>query len=140
MPRAVLLLLALLPTVSCGYLKAGQWDDDPDNWKRAFRSRKPADVVVLHSRYERSPHFTYEFLYFFEIRANEALQRQLFTENNLHRLQAPEVAILGGKPDWFAPKPLDSYDIWGFADEPTRNFRVLIDRSSGNIFLADYQF
>ena len=37
-----LLLAATLLSTSCGYVKSGTWDDDPRNWKRAFRSGKPA--------------------------------------------------------------------------------------------------
>ena len=31
------------------------------------------------------------------------------------------------------------YEIWAYTDDPTSNSRVLIDRDTGNIFLADYQ-
>ena len=59
---------------ACGPVKFGNWTDDPDNWGRAFQSSKPDDVEVVHSYYYRSPHFTYEFSYYFHIRANRALR------------------------------------------------------------------
>lgn len=79
-------------------------------------------MVVLHSRYQRNAHLPYEFLYFFEIEANEALKEQLFTQDQLRRLDPAEAEILEDRPAWFVPEPLDSYDIWGFAEERTRNF------------------
>jgi hypothetical protein len=44
-----------------------------------------------------------------------------------------------GCPSWFAAKPLKEYEIWAYANDPDSNFMVLIDRETGNIFLADYQ-
>jgi hypothetical protein len=29
--------------------------------------------------------------------------------------------------------------VWGYADDPLSNFRVLIDRQTGTMFLSDYQ-
>jgi hypothetical protein len=41
-----------------------------------------------------------------------------------------------GKP---RPKYLKEYEIWAYSNDSTSNFLVLIDRQTGNIFLADYQ-
>ena len=40
---------------------------------------------------------------------------------------------------WDDAPPLEEYAIWVSADDPQSNFRVLIDRETGHIFLADYQ-
>jgi hypothetical protein len=64
------LAACLVLAAGCGYLKSGTWEDDPANWKRAFKSSKPDDVVVTHSRYWRAPHWSYEAGYVFEIAAN----------------------------------------------------------------------
>ena len=88
---------------------AGTWNDDPGNWKRAFRSSKAPDVTVTHSKYWRSPHWSYEFEYFFEIEPNEALKKQPFGENKLRQVTGEETAkikkeLFGDPPVWFAPK------------------------------------
>ena len=137
---AVLILLA----TGCGYVMSGTWDDDPKNWGRAFQSTKPPEVLVVHSKYWRSPHWSYEFQYFFEIAPNADLKKQLFTANKLRRLTGKEAVearakVFGDAPPWFAPKGLASYEVWVFADEPERKFKVLIDKSSGHIFMNDYQ-
>jgi len=31
------------------------------------------------------------------------------------------------------------YDVWVFADASNRNFKVLVDKKSGVMFLSDYQ-
>jgi hypothetical protein len=49
---------SLVLVTGCGYLKSGTWEDDPANWERAFRSAKPEDVAVVHSRCWRSPHWS----------------------------------------------------------------------------------
>ena len=86
---------------------SGTWDDDPKNWGRAFRSTKPPDVRVIHSRYWRSAHWSYEFQYFFEIAPNAGLKQQLFAANKLRRLVGDEaVAARANRfrdaPSWFA--------------------------------------
>ena len=146
-PRAcafVLLVVLAFSQVACGYFKAGAWDDDPGNWSRAFDSTKPPGVNVLHSKYRRSPHWSYEFEYFFAIEPEAELTKQLFTENKLHQMNTDEAAQakateFSSAPAWFAPKSAAEYDVWIFADEPGRHFRVLIDKQSGTLFLADQQ-
>jgi hypothetical protein len=130
--------------LGCGYFDAGLWEDDPGNWRRAFQSTAPADVVVVHSRYWRSPHWSYEFQYFFEIAPNATLQEQLFTENRLRQLSGAEAVeargnVFGDPPAWFAPKNAADYDVWVFDDAPERNFNVLVERNTGVMFLHDYQ-
>ena len=143
--RSALVATAVV-VAGCGYLSSGSWDDDPENWNRAFRSRRPDDVVVVHSRYWRAPHWSFEAGYLFEIEPNEAIRTQLFGENRLRRLQIVESTrgmvrpCFGECPAWFAPKSLDGYDVWVRADDPASNFRVLIDKKTGHIFLGDYQF
>ena len=123
---------------------AGTWEDDPKNWNRAFHSTKPSDVTVVHSQYWRSPHWSYEFQYFFEIAPNDELRKQLFTANKLRRLSGKDAAnaradVFGNQPSWFAPGSLSRYEVWVFADEPDRSFKVLIDLETGHIFMNDYQ-
>jgi len=122
----------------CGYLQSGRWEDDPANWSRAFKSSKPEDVVVLHSLYWRAPHWTWEGGYTFEIQANPTFRKDLFGRNQLVEVPGDRNDCFN-PPAWFAPRPVGSYELWGYADEPRSNFRVLVDRDSGTIFLCDYQ-
>jgi hypothetical protein len=136
-------MLAIGLFAACGYIKSGSWDDDAGNWKRAFGSAPPADAVVIHSHYSRSPHFTYEFEYFFEIQSHPAFRTELFTRNKL--IKAPRSTVteakeaLGHAPPWFCPKADERYDAWVYEGIPSGQFKVLIDRDTGNIFLTDYQ-
>jgi hypothetical protein len=128
----------------CGYFKAGTWEDDPGNWTRAFRSTKPEDVSVIHSRYWRSAHWSYESAYFFEIAPHVKLKEQLFTKNKLRQVTGDEAAavkqgLFSDAPSWFAPRGASEYDVWVYADEPRGSFTVLIDKGSGHMFLADHQ-
>ena len=130
-------------TVSCGYVLCGKWEDDPKNWGRAFHSVKPDDVVVIHSEYWRSPHWTYEAGYAFEIQANQKLRDQLFRENELIRVPEDTVrdreSLCFSCPAWFAPEPMIRYEVWAYSKWPDSHFRVLIDKRTGNMFLTDYQ-
>ena len=139
-----ILLGLLLYLTGCGYVSSGTWEDDPANWGRAFESVKPDDVVVVHSKYWRSPHWTYEFQYFFEIEPNDALRKQLFTENKLVQLAGKEAAkakrdSFGEAPKWFVPDSVESYEVWMYADRKASNFRVFVEKATGKLFLTDYQ-
>lgn len=139
-----LVALALLLSLSCGYLQGGVWEDDDGNWQRAFGSERPATYVVPHSKYWRSTHWSYEFRYLFQVKANAIFRHELFARNKLRQLPSAGVADairnpFGDSPSWFCPKGAGSYDAWAYQDEPNSNFRVLIDKESGDIFLRDYQ-
>ena len=139
----MLLVAFALLQAGCGYLMEGTWEDDPKNWKRAFDSTKPDDVIVVHSKYWRSPHWTNEFQYFFEFAPNTKLKEQLFTKNRLRRITGDEAAkakanAFGDAPAWFAPKGVAEYDLWVFENEPDRNLKILIDRNSAATFVSDY--
>ena len=127
-----------------GCHRSGTWIDSPGNWNRAFNSRKPLDVVVVHSKYWRSPHWTYEFEYFFQIRSNAMLAAQLMTRNNLVQIDGTNAINLmeqyfGEKPDWFIPRGHDAYETWIYDSEPRGNFRVFVDKQSHDMFLSDNQ-
>ena len=80
--RKSLLILFLGLVISIGGCgSSGTWDDDPQNWNRAFQSSKPKDVKLIHSRYWRSAHWSYEFEYLFEVEKNNKFREQLFSEN-----------------------------------------------------------
>jgi hypothetical protein len=143
-PSSIALFLLMVSfDAGCGYFMAGTWDDDPGNWSRAFQSTKPPDVTVVHSRYWRSAHATYEFQYFFEIAPNTKLKEQLFAKNKLRQVTGDEAMkvrknVFGEVPSWFAPGDVAEYEVWVFEGEPDRNFRILIDRKSGVMFLNDH--
>src|SRR5262245_30562510 len=139
-------LLLVLPfaTLACGYVMAGKWDDSSLNWWRAFGAFKPSDVVVLHSQYWRSAHWTYEAGYTFEIQANARFREQLFKDNAftlvvLRDDEEPRSFCFADCPSWFAPGSRDRYQVWAYSDDSESNFRLLVDTKSGNIFLTDYQ-
>lgn len=135
----VVLIFGLL-----GCHRSGTWADDSNNWSRAFGSTKPTDVIVVHSTYWRSPHWTCEFQYFFHVEANSALHHQLFTENKLEKIEGPDAKsatkhFFGDKPDWFLPKQADKYEVWKYKDEPTGHFKVFVDTDNQDLFITDYQ-
>src|SRR5947208_7221883 len=134
MLRSVAIVICSLILVSCG----GKWDEDAKNWSRAFNGQSPpTDVRIVHSRYCRSPHFTYEAYYYFELTAPQTfldawlkgLVQVAPSEDNL--------GLLPDKPKWFLPKTLRNYDMWRIADKPDSYFRLFRDRSTGAIFATD---
>ena len=137
-------LLLIVLTAGCGYVSSGKWENDERNWSRTFHSAKPEDVVVVHSLYWRAPHWTFEAGYLFEIEPNDALRKQLFAANRMRQLQRSEMGenerpCFEKCPNWFAPKLIETYEVWGYADDQHSKFRVFIDKSTGRIYLGDYQ-
>ncbi len=137
--RAPLAVLLLASIAGCGYFGTGTWDDDPKNWGRAFESPLPEDTAVLHSRYTRLAHLSNDHQYFFQLASSTALSRQLAADTTLVRLPARDAdwTRTVDAPEWFAPKPPHAYDVYALAAEPGREFRILVDRSSREVFLTD---
>jgi hypothetical protein len=141
---AMFLALATI-TTSCGYAASGTWEDDPDNWERAFGFEPPDGIEIEHSSYWRSPHFTHECAYYFEIAADEPFEREVFETNEMTRLEGDSAKeamhdTVGRRPKWFTPRrSADAYEVWTYADDPTGNFRLFIDRETRTLFLADGQ-
>jgi hypothetical protein len=121
---------------------AGTWEDDPGNWRRAFDEEQPAQVKVVHSKYWRSNHFTYEFIYYFEVKATPEWTDAFLRKKNL-ALVSPSSARSfrvnndsHDTPSWFAPDPVELYDVW---DQPGYTGSVWINKTNGHIFFYDAQ-
>ncbi|HEY1170575.1 MAG TPA: hypothetical protein VGH19_04325 [Verrucomicrobiae bacterium] len=98
--------------------EAGTWENDPKNWERAFRTNASPAVTVVNSKYWRSNHFTYEYMWFFEIRATAAWRDEFLQSRGL-KLEPPAKSrsfrdkhTSKMTPDWFAPDPVELYDVW----------------------------
>jgi hypothetical protein len=137
-------LLVLVAALLVGCHESGTWKDDDGSWKRIFRVPKPADITVVHSWFWRSPHFTYEYEYYIQVQKQADLQKRLLTMNPMKQLsQDGELGVAAAwpqnRPTWFVPKPITHYEVWVYSNAPNSNFRLLIDRETGDLFLSDYQ-
>ena len=125
-----------------GIRNAGTWEDDPQNWYRAFKTNQPVEVKVVHSKYWRSNHFTEEFIYYFEIGATSEWRDSFLKGRGLTEV-SPSVARSfrtnhhsGGTPDWFAPDPVGLYGVW---DRAGHFGSVWINKTNGHIYVYDAQ-
>jgi hypothetical protein len=137
MQRSLVLSIAALLLVGCSN---GTWNDDPDNWERAFGESRPADgITIVHSWYWRSPHFTAEYRWIFELRLTEDVKKEV-TAN-------PDFALLSEKdglsrslqsgPSWFAPEPRSAFDVYESKSE--ENFLMLVERIGARSFWSNYR-
>lgn len=138
------IITASLCLSGCGLLVSGTWEDDPGNWLRAFQTTMPDNVVVIHSYYWRSTHWSYEFQYFFALEPNAELTEQIISQNRLVKLDDSDAAWalhdrLNEQPAWFAPKAPDAYTIWTDTDQTVSHFKLIIDKATGVLFLTDYR-
>ena len=146
--RRALLTTAVLGALvsACGYVSSGIWENDPDNWERAFGSKPFDHAKTVHSLYWRSPHFTYEAAYWFEFEPSADFEREIFAPNELVRLESvsPRVRLAdfhGKSLKWFAPKRgKDAYEIWGWRErDRLPETHILIDRETRAIFVTAMQ-
>src|SRR5690242_11714816 len=113
------LIVFVLLMVCAGCHQSGTWTDDARNWERAFGEKPPQDIKVVHSSYYRSPHFTLEFVHFFQLEPSEAFKKRFNDAGKLKRFTPADtnderriLFFFHDKPSWFIPKPLDHYEIW----------------------------
>jgi hypothetical protein len=140
--RVVIANLVILLLTGCH--ESGTWKDDARNWKRIFGVAKPDDITVTHSWFWRSPHFTYEYEYYLQVQKQPDLQKRLFAMNPMTEVVSEKelrevTAWSQHRPDWFAPKPIAQYQVWIYSNAPGGDFRLLIDRETGDLFLSDCQ-
>lgn len=133
-------IVGLFFTQSIGGLShAGHWEDDKENWERAFNGLPlPPEVRLIHSYCWRSPHFTYEGGYFFEFQAPEEFTKNWIESAKVEQETPESPAEVISQPKWFLPKPLKSYEMWKPKD-PSDNFRLFHDTTSNGWFVSDWQ-
>lgn len=141
MNRNFLLAVFLILLSGCG--DSGTWQDDEQNWMRAFQQEQPKDVTVVHSWYCRTAHFTHESQYFFQLAASDKLRqsfgnpaRVLVVSTDDKNAQEALLLALYQRPAWFAPKPVSAYEILQ-GKPPNENYFILIERETGSIFITD---
>lgn len=122
-----------------GLSHSGTYEDDPMNWSRAFNGQVcPKEVTVNHSRYTRSPHFTYEAEYFFELKLPESFLKEWITGQKLvQTTPTQDNNRSDGSPPWFRPKSHSSYDMWLPQDDSWSNFRLFQDRETKIVYVTD---
>jgi hypothetical protein len=133
--RRVLLLVALtlLILTGCG----GTWVDDDQNFKRVFGFEKPQNVIVLHSYYWKSSHWSAEYRYFIALRVPAQFVDGL-THARLMTLRTPDETMVnscGDKPPWFLPGSLTNYEAW--TPRSADRYRVFRDKADGTLFVCD---
>jgi hypothetical protein len=123
-------------------LHAGTWEDDPTNWYRAFNEEPPGGVKVIHSKYWRSRHFTYEYAYYFEVSPTAEWKEAFLKKHSLERVSPANGSAIRGNhysdltPDWFVPGPSENYEIW---DKHGYRGSVWIDKTNGHIFFFEIE-
>lgn len=135
--RPLNFILLSLILLACSCHRSGTWNDDSKNWERAFGEHIPTNIVVVHSRFWRSAHWTYEFAYYFEV--NGDVRKELLSDTNLVLLSKFEDDFFGEKPAWFAPEQIKDFEVWGYTNSPPSRFRLWVDKSGKRAFFTDYQ-
>jgi hypothetical protein len=120
------------------------WEDDPQNWHRAFRETQPSIVQVIHSKvWERidnstvGDHTCLELIHYFELQAPtewkkafvQAKRFDLELEDDTSPRKYRTVINTDETPDWFAPGPSTLYDRWN-----TMQGSIWIHKTNGHLF------
>lgn len=126
-----------------GAVNAGTWNDDLENWRRAFNEEKPTGVSVVRSKYWRSNHFTLEFAYYFEVKASPEWRDAFLQKHGFQLVPLNEARTFGSSrssdedPRWFAPYPARFYEVWKW---PNGVEGLWIEKSTGHLFFYAEQF
>ena len=90
------------------------------------------------------PHWSFEYEYFFAIKHNTGLERQLFTQNSLVLIsdesKRTERFNIHSRPSWFIPDSMTAYDIWMYADQPRSYFSVFRNQGDSTLFIFDRHY
>ena len=135
---AYFILLQILPIFIMGSNNpdAGTWEDDTNNWYRAFNEAQPTNLTVIHSKYWHSNHFTDEYIYFFEVNAAPEWRKEYLSKHNLSLIAPSNAWSFRSSghcdltPVWFAPDPVDLYDVW---DMPAYHGQVWINKLNNHM-------
>ena len=125
--------LGLMILAGCG----GTWVDDDRNFKRVFDFDQRQNVVVLHSYYWKSSHWTTEYRYFIALQVSSQFVDGL-THATLMTPRTPDETMLaacGEKPQWFLPGSLTNYEAW--IPKSNDQYRVFRDKIDGTLFVCD---
>lgn len=138
LPCALLTILALS---ACH--RSGEWSDDPGNFERAWGMPAPGNLVIRHSWYWRSPHFTREEALYFHFARNAEVMRGFIDANRLQPVRDPASVDVSeyscfSRPAWFAPKSRAAYNAWVSPPDASRAL-VLEDRTTGDFFISGCQ-
>jgi hypothetical protein len=117
------------------------WEDDPENWKRAFKSAPPNTVKVVHSIYWEHPYIIfYDAGWAFQLKVSDEYKRRLTSSHGIAKVH-PEDRIdllespVFSKTLWYIKKPLDKYDVW-ISIDPDTYYRIFIDKETGDVFIS----
>ena len=133
----LLILVSIILLFSCS---AGTWEDDKNNWQRAFNVEPSKGISIKHSWYWRSPHFTMEQEYFFELEYSDSLEKEFLKAGDLVKVNSTEyqnINFFHHKPQWFVPRDFKFYDI--YKSTQYEHYYLFIDRRNKNIFFTEFQ-
>jgi hypothetical protein len=134
--RLILLSSLLLVGIGCG----GKWVNDKDNFARAFGSKQPADVEVVQSIFVRTPHFTEEHEFYFQMKPLGESRLMTWLTNDPGIIQSTNglahlpyyLNLRDNRPEWFASDALTNYQIWHSTNQP---FIVMQHRQTKDVFV-----
>lgn len=100
-------------------------------------------MTVVHSWYWRSPHWSYEAAYIFELEITDPNLlngfKQALEPYTGQELDYPIDNFFATKPIWFIPSSLKEYDIWIEGTDMFSHYKLFIHRSTGRVYITDFQ-
>ena len=115
------------------------WGDDPKNVERAWGIELPPGVALERSWYWRSPHFTREEVFYFQISRSPEVREAFVKANAFVSKDAAafdRTSTCRETPPWFLPKTPSVYEAWSRPDGSTNPAGwVFEDRDTGTWFV-----
>lgn len=139
MTRILYFIIICTTLSSCGYFNSGTWEDDTESWNKVFGEDVPKEVEIVHSRFWKSAHWSYEFEVFFELKTTHSFFKNYFINNNgVKKVKKLEFQdhYFQEKPNWFLPKTIENYVIWTNENE---NLKIFVDKKTYHVFYTYFQ-
>lgn len=147
MIREIIFVLLVIVLVGC-VADSKTVDENSKNWERAYGSYPPEYVKIKNSWFWKSSHWSHEVQFFFSIDSCKQVEDDILAGPNSEKLilRTDTMSVVNRiikitdneRPEWFAPKPLDSYKIWS-SDDPFDNFILLKDTLTSELYWFDMQ-
>jgi hypothetical protein len=140
-PTAIAVFTAFTAFTGAGCHESGTWIDDAGNWQRALHCEVPAGIEVVRSWVWRSPHWTTEYEWYFELSNDAGLAPAEIVGAGLRQPTAAELDAelgwLSSPPEWFAPLEPAAYDAWVASEPGHGHLLLLVERGSARVFAGN---
>lgn len=97
--------------------------------------KPPKEVEIINAKYWQSPHFTFEYIMYIELKTTKEWRKEFIKQNSLILNNKDEE--LSDKPNWF--KPSNKFELYLLNDSLKSNSKYYIDTINNRLLIYEEQ-